>query len=156
MNLEIQWNAPLSLVNGDNDNLIYSIPDINEWDGYPGIYMFCRMYAGSIVPLYIGRSKNIGKRVKQHLNTTKMMKAIQKAPNGEKVLVAGEFISKSGQSIDSSLKLIERVLIDHALAEGYELINKAGTKNPIHTINFNGFKAAKDFTGAKMYSKASH
>ena len=156
MNLEIQWNAPLSLVNGHEEDLIFSIPEIDEWDGYPGIYMFCRMYAGSLIPLYIGRSKNIGLRVKQHLNTTKMMKAIQKAPNGEKVLVVGEFISKSGQSIDLSLKLIERVLIDHALAKGHELINKAGTKKPIHTINFNGFKAAKDFTEAVMYSKVNH
>ena len=155
MNLELKWNHPINLEDGDDDDLIFSIHGIDEWDGYPAIYMFCRIYSGSMIPLYIGRSKNVGKRIQQHLNTTKMMKAIQKSPKGEKVLVIGEFSPKPGQAVESSLKLIEKVLIEHALAEGYELINKAGTKTPVHSISYSGYKGAKDFSGTVMYAKAN-
>ncbi|WP_339137220.1 MAG: GIY-YIG nuclease family protein [Candidatus Electrothrix sp. GW3-4] len=154
MNLEIKWHQPASLEDGDDENLIYSVDGLEEWEDLPAIYMFCRNYGGVLVPLYIGRSKNVGQRIKQHLNTTRMMKSIQKAPKGEKVLVIGEFIPKPGQSIDSSLKILEKTLIEHALTEGYELINKSGTKTPVHTISLSGYKAAKDFSGPKMYAKS--
>ena len=153
MNLEIKWHQPIVLEDGDNDNLIYQVPNIEDWQEVPSIYMFCRSYDSTIIPLYIGRSKNVGKRIKQHLNTTKMMRSIVKSPNGKKLLIIGEFIPKSGQNIEASLKILERTLIEYALAEGYELINKSGTKTPVHTISFNGYKAAKDFTGPTMYTK---
>jgi len=154
MNLEIKWHHPITLEDGDDENLIYSIEEIQEWEDVPAVYMFCRNYGGSLVPLYIGRSKNVGQRITQHFNTTKMMKSIQKSPKGEKVLVIGEFIPKPGQSIDTSLKVIEKTLIEHALTEGYELINKSGTKTPVHTLSFSGYKVAKDFSGPKMYAKS--
>jgi hypothetical protein len=153
MNLEIKWHQPIILEDGDDDNLIFQVPNIENWQDVPSIYMFCRSYGGVIIPLYIGRSKNVGQRIKQHLNTTKMMRSIEKALNGEKLLIIGEFIPKPGQKIDSSLKILERTLIEYALAEGHVLINKSGTKTPIHTISFNGYKAAKDFTGSTMYTK---
>ena len=154
MNLEIKWHHPITLEDGDDHNLIYSSQEIEEWEGCPAIYMFCRIYGGALVPLYIGRSINVGQRIQQHFNTTKMMRAIQKSPKGEKVLVVGEFIPKSGQNIDSSLKLLEKVLIEHALSEGYELINKSGTKTPVHTISYSGNQVAKDFSGSIMYAKS--
>jgi hypothetical protein len=154
MNLGITWHPPISLDDGDAVDLIYSVEDLQEWEGCPAVYMFCRNYGGALVPLYIGRSKNVGQRIRQHLNTTRMMKAIQKSPQGERVLIIGEFIPKPGQSVDTSLKLIEKTLIEHALTEGYELINKSGTKTPVHTISFSGYKIAKDFSGPKMYAKS--
>lgn len=156
MDLEIKWHQPIPLVDGDDEDLIYTIKNLEDWDGYPAVYMFCRRYGKNIVPLYIGRTANVAARIKQHLNTTKMMRSIAKSQNGEKVLVVGELIVKTGQKIDKSLRVIENALIEHALAEGYELVNKSGTKTPVHIINYSGFKLAKDFSGANMYAKIKH
>ena len=153
MNIFIQWQKPMLLEDGDEENLIFTIPDIENWDDLPGVYMFCRLYNSTVIPLYIGRSKNIGQRIKQHLNTTKMMKAIQHSPKGEKVLIIGEFVKKPGQENEKSLKLAEKVLIEHALTEGFKLINIAGTNPLLHTISFSGYKGAKDFSGSLMYAK---
>jgi hypothetical protein len=153
MNLEIRWSQPLPLMDGDDVNLIYTVPGIDEWEEYPGVYMFCRIYNGVLSPLYIGRTKNIAKRIHQHLDTTKMMKEIQNSLNGEKVLIIGVLIKKPGQDEDASLKLVEKALINHALTEGYELINKAGTNPPYHSIQFNGYSVAKAFSGATMYAR---
>lgn len=152
MNLEIVWSQPIPLIDGDAENLIYIAPGIEEWAGYRGVYMFCRIYNGFLSPLYIGRSKNIANRIQQHLNTIKMMRAIQKSPKGEKVLIVGELIKKRGQDEEASLRLAEKVLIDHALTEGFELINKAGTNPPYHSIAFSGYNVAKNFSGATMYA----
>jgi len=153
MDLEIKWHQPIPLVDGDDEDLIYAIKNLEDWEGYPAVYMFCRKYGKNIAPLYIGRTADVAARIKQHLNTTKMMRAIAKSQNGEKVLVVGELIVKSGQKIDKSLRVVEEALIEHALAEGYELINKSGTKTPVHAISYSGFKSAKDFSGASMYAK---
>jgi predicted GIY-YIG superfamily endonuclease len=155
MDLEVKWHQPIPLVDGDDENLIYTVNGLEEWEGYPAVYMFCRRYGKNVVPLYIGRTANVAARIKQHLNATKMMRAIEKSQNGEKVLIVGELITKTGQKIDKSLRIIENALIEHALAEGYELVNKSGTKTPVHFISYFGFKEAKDFSGAGMYAKIS-
>jgi excinuclease UvrABC nuclease subunit len=41
----------------------------------PGVYMFCRQYGESVIPLYIGRSKNLYNRIWEHFETTTFMKA---------------------------------------------------------------------------------
>jgi predicted GIY-YIG superfamily endonuclease len=153
MDLEIKWHQPISLNDGEKENLIYILPDMSNWDEVPGVYIFGRLYGGTLTPLYIGRTKDIKKRMKQHLNTTKLMKGIENSSSGEKVLIVGEFVSKSGQSTESSLRIIERALIEHALAEGYELLNKTGTKTPTHNIQYTGYQAAKVFSGSCMFTK---
>ena len=81
------------------------------------------------------------------------MKRIENSPKGEKVLVIGEYISKPGMSSEKAIRIVEKALIEHALTEGYELLNKSGTKTPKHTVQFSGFKGATNFSGKKMYVK---
>jgi hypothetical protein len=50
---------------------------------------------------------------------------------------------------------VEKALIEHALTEGWELLNKAGTKTPTHEVKFLGFHGATNFSGRKMYVKKS-
>jgi len=153
MQLYIQWHQPIILDDGDEENLIYTVANLDVLDEVSGVYMFCRKYSEKYIPLYIGKSINIYKRITQHLNSTKMMRSIQKSLSGEKVLIIGEYTPKSGQDLDKSIKIIEKTLIEHALAEGYELINISGTKTKVHQICFKGFQGAKKFSGPIMYRK---
>jgi len=72
MKLELKWHLPQKLKDGSNNGLIYEIHGIDKWDNVTGVYMFCRKYGRSIVPLYIGQAADIGSRIKQHLNSVKL------------------------------------------------------------------------------------
>lgn len=154
MNLEVKWCRPLNLKNGEKDGLIYKIENIDDWLGVGGVYMFCRRYNKTLIPLYIGKAENLGFRVKQHLNSVKLMKSIQNAQSGEKVIIMGRYIPKSGQDRKKTIAIIEKSLIEHCLSEGYELLNIQGTKTPTHKISFNGYQLAKNVTGRELYVKA--
>ena len=148
MEINIKWHHPFPLVDGDHVDLILNIEDLYDvYDG-PGVYMFCRKYGLSIQPLYIGRSINVQNRIRQHLNSVRMMKGIQNARKGEKILVVGEFVPKAGQQAERAITIAEAPLIETALLENCELLNDAGTKRPTHQINFTGFKSAKNFSGS--------
>jgi hypothetical protein len=87
------------------------------------------------------------------LETTTFMKRIENGPKGAKMLIIGEYISQPGQSPEKAIAIVEKALIEHALTEGYELLNKAGTRTPTHEVRFSGFNGAKQFSGGKMYVK---
>ncbi len=154
MNLEVKWYKPLKLKDGAKEGLIYTIDNLEDWFGTSGVYMFCRKYSKCLAPLYIGKAEDLGSRVKQHLNSVKLMKSIQGAQAGEKVVVFGEYLAKSGQDKKKTIAIIEKSLIEHALSEGYQLLNVQGTKTPTHKISFNGCQLAKNVTGKEMYVKA--
>jgi hypothetical protein len=151
MKLKIEWQKPRKLIDGRNQDLIYTIEGLDELYGMTGVYMFCRQHGTSLSPLYIGKAEDIGIRIKQHLknNITLMMK-IGRALNGNKVLVIGEFIAKPGQEKKKSISIIEQALIESALSKGYELLNVQGAKTPTHKINFSGCQSAKKMTRNSM------
>ncbi len=155
MSLSVFWHKPLSLEDGSKKNLIYNIRDLSKFEGVPGIYMFCRLYGENLTPLYIGKAGDLAYRIRSQFNTTNLMKAIENSQNGTKVLVIGEYICKPGQSSNKCISIIEKALIEHALAEGYELINQKGTKTPYDEIDFTGNFVAKEFTGSYIYRKKS-
>ena len=70
------------------------------------------------------------------------MNKIRDAKNGQKVVVTGELHTKSGQNVDKALVIVETALIKHAMAEGHDLLNVAGTKTPVHTIRSSGNQEA--------------
>jgi len=157
MEIRIQWHQPLPLTDGSPEDLIYMVDEdeLKAWDGYAGVYMFCRLFNGSVIPMYIGRSKNIYNRIWEHLETTTFMKRLETGPRGAKMLIIGEYIPQPGQSPEKAIAIVEKALIEHALTEGYELLNKAGTKTPTHEVRFSGFNRAKQFSGGKMYIKVA-
>ena len=131
----------------------FEAPGYEDFYGISGVYIFCRKYGKSISPIYIGKSLDIGKRIKQHLNSRPLMKEIVNAMSGNKILIIGEFNSKKGQQTDKCIKIVEQALIDHALAQGHSLFNEKGTKTPIHSITYQGNLTAKNFTKQAMNVK---
>jgi hypothetical protein len=156
MEISIFWNKPLPLIDGSQNNLIYTVAGLGDFEEVSGVYMFCRVYKEKISPRYIGKALNLAARIRQQLNTTKLVRAIERQSlSGAKVLVIGELLSKPGQVTDKCIRLVEKALIEHALAEGHELINQKGTKTPYDEIAFAGNVAAKNFTGPQIYLKKS-
>ncbi len=154
MDIDIKWHNSITMEDGTKDKLVYIIPNMEMFIKKTGVYMFCRRYGEKVIPIYIGKSKDVGSRLKNHLNSLRMMNAIRDALSGERLFIFGEIICKSGQQAEKCINLVEKAMIEHALTSGYELINEKGTKTPSHTINFNGNMDARAFTSTKIYLKA--
>lgn len=155
MELSVKWHAPISLLNGDKQNLIYVAEGLDDWHAVPGVYMFARVFDDGVSPLYIGKAESLGARVWQHFKSnTRLMNGIKKATKGRKVIVLGEFSPKPGQSTKKCIELIERALIDHALTEGHKLLNVQGTRTPSHKVSFSGYLGARHLTGKSLSFRA--
>ena len=153
MDISVFWHEPITMKDGSSDNMTYTIEGIDRFDEVSGVYMFCRKYKNKLIPLYIGKALNIDSRIKQQLNANRLMNAIENASAGERMLVIGEFRGKPGQQREKCIRMVEKALIGHALAEGYVLINLLGTKTPHHKMSFTGNSLMKEFTGSTMYIK---
>ena len=140
MNIELEWHKPVSLHDGRNQSLILTC-DLNLIPEAPGVYVFARVHGESRSPQYIGRSANLRQRIKQHLeNDVKLMQQIDSAKNGKRILMMATMVFKKGQRKDTVLDIVEKTLIEHAFSEGCELLNKKGTKTPVHHMNSTGKK----------------
>jgi hypothetical protein len=153
MKLELKWHLPQKLLDGSKNGLIYEIYGLDKWYDISGVYMFCRKYGKSVVPLYIGQALDIGSRIKQHLNSVKLMKGIKDSLSGDKILIVGQFIAKPGQDRKKSISIIEKALIAHCLVEGIELLNKQGTKTKFHEVSISGYLFARNITGKSIFTK---
>lgn len=144
MDLELRWKAPIELIDGSADNLIYSVSDLTSIAESPGIYVFARFYGESVVPLYIGQAINLRTRIWQQLSTNvRLMNSIRNAQAGYRKLLIGEFIAKRAQNTKKALSIIESALINAAMVEGDELLNIRGTKAPVHAINCSGNRESR-------------
>jgi hypothetical protein len=63
------------------------------------------------------------------------MRHIENGPRGTRMLIIGEYQSRPGQLSEQAIGIVEKALIERALTEGYELLNKAGTKTPTHEVS---------------------
>jgi hypothetical protein len=142
MDLDIFWHRPVELTDGSDDNLILTC-DFDKIPQAPGVYTFARKWGDQIEPLYIGQASDLRGRIWQHCNNNvRLMRQIENAQRGLKVVLAAEWRAKPGQQQRRSLNAIEAALIKYALAEGHDLFNVQGTKRPVHTINSAGNRDA--------------
>ncbi|GAA4805487.1 GIY-YIG nuclease family protein [Lysobacter hankyongensis] len=100
----------------------------------PGIYIFLRIYGEDAEALYVGKSENIRRRIKQQFNNRRLMDAIKDARNGERRLVFAEFAPKKGKMHKNALEITEETFISHYLALGHGLVNIKGTRLRHHEI----------------------
>lgn len=68
--------------------------------------------------------------------------------------MVGQFVPKSGQGKERAIKIIEKALIEHALSEGYTLLNIHGARERLHTLSFTGSMHGKHLTGSAIHAKA--
>lgn len=152
MKLHVEWGKPIPL-RASRDGISYEA-DLETVSAYPGVYIFGRSHGERFEALYIGKSMNMRRRVKGHLNSLRLMQHLRTAKTGKKVLLVGEYLTKPGQRIDKCLSLTERALIRYFLSEGHDLVNKQGTRIRRHELESTG-RHPKRFFPSLMYLERS-
>lgn len=153
MDIQANWCEPIDLVDGSSDNLIYKCEDIDLIADSPGVYIFARIYGENVEPLYIGRASNLKRRIDQQFNNTRLMKGIENSPKGGRILLIGELELRPGQQAKRVLDVLEQLLIEHFLSDGYELLNRQGTKTPVHFITFSGNQISRKLVPIRMLAR---
>ena len=154
MDIQVIWHKPIRLRDGSGQDWIYACSDV-EFENLPmtpGVYIFARRYGKNIEPLYIGQASKLKSRLKQQFNNARLMKGIEHAPIGHRILIVGEIQLRPGQKAAQVLNVVESALIEHALANGYNILNKMGTKTPVHVIrSSNGSIASRQVAPLIMH-----
>jgi hypothetical protein len=127
MKLALQWYKPLTLRIDREGNGIYTV-SLNEIPTEPGIYFFLRTHGRKSEVLYVGKADRLRSRIKQQLNNLSLMRGIERAATGKRLLAFARFIPKQAQQQTKALRRMETAYIRHYLADGHKLINKQGTK----------------------------
>jgi hypothetical protein len=127
MELALQWYKPLPLKIDNDGGGIYTV-SLDNIPTVPGIYFFLRTHGNKSEVLYVGKADQLRLRVKQQLNNLKLMKGIERAATGKRLLAFAKFIPKQAQQQKKALKRMETAYIRHYLADGHKLINIQGTK----------------------------
>jgi len=142
LNIEAKWSQPLE-IRLAAAGAIYSCADLESIPSEPGIYVFGREHGESREPLYIGRARNLRRRIEQQLNSVRLMTGIKEAQSGGRFLIYCVAQPKRGQRLTRVIRIMEDALIAHALACDHELLQKQGTKRPNHTIRFTGNRTSE-------------
>src|SRR6266511_4473396 len=111
MDIRLQWLEPFDIIEGNE--LIYDVEE-EDWDYIPdppGVYIFARAHGDAMAPLYIGRAINLSERIWQQLNNNvRLMRGLEDAQSGYRVLLVGELLTRPGQRIATVLRLVESAL----------------------------------------------
>jgi predicted GIY-YIG superfamily endonuclease len=146
MEINATWASPIDLVQSDS---AYDL-DLARIEDHPAVYVIGRRFGDSCVPLYIGRTAKLRRRMKQHFDSRRFMSALREFPNGTRFLAWSTFQLKQGQRLQRVMGIVERGLIAHALSENHQLINIQGTKTPVDTVNFTGNLSVRNIFGMSV------
>lgn len=114
----------------------------------PGIYVFGRRHGEIFEAHYVGQAKKIQHRVFQQLNTNvPLMNALANAKSGAREIMVCTLRPKRGQQLAKALNLMETAVIRAALAAGRPLLNKRGTRQSTHEIQFSGNRMGCTISG---------
>jgi hypothetical protein len=132
MKLTVSWDKPIRLKEVKGGNSIYSVA-LEKVPNVAGIYIFARRYGKSYEALYVGKSTKLRARVKGHLNNLKLMKYLENAKAGQRVVFIGQLTYKK-KKVDAALKTLERAFIRNFLVEGHNIANQQGVIIRRHEI----------------------
>ena len=145
LNIEISWHAPVVLLDGRKDGLIYNC-DLDHFPDEPGVYVFGRQWGERFTPLYIGQASRLRRRIRQQIqkNVRLMMGVRRNVRAGTRQINYCTISQKPGQQIAKVLDTVEKAFIEHALTSGFNLINLQGTSMRSHSIACTGKKRYHD------------
>ena len=142
--IEVKWQKPISLkarpitpgrLPTRERSVTWRSDDHEELRGY-GVYVFVRRHGSSYIPLYIGISKNVYTRIRQHFtqDQSEYIRSHIRYSGGDKMLIVGMLPSGTPNPW-SVLKIVEKTLIVKAVTcrNGKykdELFNTHGNYSP--------------------------
>ena len=136
MDFSITWKR-YRLRDGSKFGLTYTT-DLQKLPKKSGVYIFARKWGSGFEALYVGKANNIRARVGQQLDRNRLMKHLEDAANGMRVVYAGVFSPKPGQRLAVCLPIIEKALIRYFVSEKHDIVNKQGKKLRQHTVYSDG------------------
>jgi hypothetical protein len=146
--IEVVWYPPIRLIR--EAELCYACPDLIDIPTTPGLYVFTRVRGQRCDPIYIGLATSLRRRVAQHLNSIKLLTALENAAAGRRMLmvaVVPNLPSDEGRTILAS---VERALIRQAVADGHTILNKHGLFRPEYAVTHRGNRAARIWLPREM------
>lgn len=152
MQIKAAWSNPIQLKKCKPGGLIYEL-DLDLLPQGPGVYIFGRQHGANVSPIYIGETKNIRLRIKGHLNSLPLMREIENAPSGKRILIFCTVKARSGFKAKKHIKIIEKALILHAQGKGHALFNRKGAKLPTDEIFFTGNRTSEALAPRVMLIK---
>jgi hypothetical protein len=149
MRLLIDWLKPVPLRSGAKDGLIYTV-NLEHFEREAGVYVFARRWGKSYEALYVGRASNVRRRMRGHLNNLRLMKHLESAKTGRRVVIVGVPVTLPGQQMVKVLAVLEKALIRHFLSAGHDLANQQGARIRRHQIESSG-SIPRAFVPSLMY-----
>src|SRR5437667_11735586 len=123
MKLQLEWGRTVKLKKVGGRNIGYKV-DLPKITNRAGVYIFGRRYGSTFEALYVGKSANLRKRVRGHLNNLRLIQHLRNAHSGQRLVLAARLLTKPGQRLSKCMALAERGLIRHFLSEGHDLVNQ--------------------------------
>ena len=106
-----------------------------------GVYLFCRRHGRSLSPQYVGRSRRLRQRIREHLERVSLVKALAAGENGRRVVLVAIVEPRRGQSADRVAQEVENLLIRRFRAASFDLLNEKGNCRPQRTVRWHGSRA---------------
>lgn len=153
MKISLKWDKPIRLKDGSKLNQIYYCRGLERFSGKPGVYVFARKYGNSVIPLYVGQASRLSGRIEGQFNNLKLMKGIENAHAGHRILLVARIYLKPGQRMSKVLDIVESAIIKHALAQGHDLLNQQGTKTSVHVIGSKGNASSQQVAPRTMFAE---
>jgi hypothetical protein len=108
-----------------------------------GVYVFCRRHGRTLSPQYIGRSRCLRRRIREHLERVSLVRALAEGECGRRVVLVAMVEPRRGQKAHRVAAEVESFLIRHFGAE-FDLVNEKGHRAPRRRVRWHGGKAYRD------------
>ena len=146
----LKWVACVELVpHGPfytvSDDALKAIPSSGT-----GVYLFCRRHGGRYSPQYVGRSKRVRQRIREHLERVTLMRAICNGEPGRRVVLVAMVQTCRGQRASRVAQDVEDLLLRHFRDSRHELVNEKGMRRPQRTVRWTGSKAYRALIPPEM------
>lgn len=150
-NIKAKWLTPFAIRKGlRDDDLPWVCDRLDAIPSGPGIYVFGRRHGECFEPHYVGKAKNLQKRVGGQLANGRLIQMLTNAKTGGREVIVCELQPKRGQPSASAIGTMEKAVIRAALTAGHALLNKQLTRQPVHEITFLGNRTGTGLSGRRV------
>lgn len=165
MEINLEWDGPIKLKQRKGATGYEFSSVATQVEARPGIYVFARQYGKSYTPIYIGKSENVVARLKKHFDSVQLMEHVEHwnptEPGNRELRLTGARVLFVGylayptrsDRIRNGLDIAERALIEHAMAEGFRIVNVQMTNIHYDEIYSSGATGATAFAPREMYPR---